>query len=137
MKNINEFINEAVRRSSGKQLIDLDKFDTILDNLRKDNKNYVGVIGELTEDVSIDSYENTSVWGEYDAPVNKYFDRNPSSEIDFKKGDKVILIYNYIDRDEENGIKCLYICKYKDVWYYLNRDDADDFMKSIKVLEKK
>ena len=30
MKNINEFINEAVRRSSGKQLIDLDKFDTIL-----------------------------------------------------------------------------------------------------------
>ena len=139
MKALNEYlkINETIRvGKGGKKLIDLNKFDEIVKNLRFDNSKYFGMVGELTDDVSIDSVENTSVWGEYDAPVNKVFDRGYKVDIDFKKGDQVILIYDYINRDEEDsGIKNLYICKFKDVWYYLNRSDADDFMECIKSIK--
>ena len=140
MKSITNFLTEAVRiGKAGKPTIDIKNFDTILKNLRKDNENYIGVIGELTEDIEIDSVENTSVWGHLDAPVNKVFDRERPQKIELANRDKVIIIYDEERSDRHpgaSGIINLYICKYEDIWYYLNRDDADEFMKYVKVIKE-
>ena len=133
MKNIYNFINEAVARSR-KNKIDLKNFDTILKNLRKDSKDYIGAIAELTDDIIIDSVENTDVWGHLDAPVNKVFNRERPQKIELLKKDKVIVIYD--KEDDDSGIINLYICKYEDIWYYLSRDDADEFMDCVKILKK-
>ena len=135
MKNIDKFINEAVKRGKkNKPTVDLKHFDTILKNLRFDNKDYIGVIGELTDDIIIDSVENDNVWGHLDAPVNKVFNRNRPQQIELFNKDKVIIIYDKDDDDDK--IINLYICKYEDIWYYLNRDDADEFMDCVKILKK-
>ena len=43
MKNLDNFINEAIKRGrKNKPTIDLKHFDTIVKNLRMDNKNYIG-----------------------------------------------------------------------------------------------
>lgn len=145
MKTLNNFINESVRvGKSNKQLIDLSKFPLIVKNLRKDCENYFGFIAELTEDLTIDSVDNRSVWGEYNSPVNKCFDREDPVEIEFFKGDKVILIcdtwdeddYDFDNESNEQGIKNLYICKYKDIWYYLDSNDAPDFLEYVKIIKE-
>ena len=133
MKNIYNFINEAIARGR-KNKIDLKNFDTILKNLRKDSKDYIGAIAELTDDIIIDSVENTDVWGHLDAPVNKVFNRERPQKIELLKKDKVIVIYD--KEDDDSGIINLYICKYEDIWYYLSRDDADEFMDCVKILKK-
>jgi hypothetical protein len=135
MKNLDNFINEAIKRGKkNKSTVDLKNFDIILKNLRKDSKDYIGAIVELTDDITIDSVENTDVWGHLDAPVNKVFDRERPQEIELFNKDKVIIIYD--KGDDDNDIINLYICKYEDIWYYLNRDDADEFMEYVKILKK-
>lgn len=140
MKNIEIFINEAIRRGRKKHnpLIDPKHFDTILENLRKDDENYIGVIGELTDDIVIDSVENDAVWGHLDSPVNKMFEREDPKEIELFDKDKVIVIYDKMDKDDnnDNRIKNLYICKYEDIWYYLYSHDANEFMEYVKILKK-
>ena len=66
--------------------------------------------------------------------VNKVFYRERSQEIELFNKDKVIVIYD--KEDDDSGIINLYICKYEDIWYYLNRDDADEFMDCVKILKK-
>lgn len=140
MKSITNFLTEAVRvGKKSKPTIDIKNFNTILKNLRKDNRNYIGVIGELTEDIEIDSVENTNVWGHLDAPVNKVFDREQPQQIELFNKDKVIVVYDKEDNDrhsDASGIINLYICKYEDIWYYLTRDDADEFMQYVKVIKE-
>ena len=144
MKSINNFINEAITRGrKNKPTVDLKHFDTIVKNLRMDNKNYIGAIVELTDDIQFSSVENDSVWGHLDAPVNKVFDRERPQQIELFNRDKVIIVYDTEDNTEDDdkhpgagGIINLYICKYEDIWYYLNRDDADEFMDCVKILKK-
>lgn len=139
MKNLNNFINEAITRGrKNKPTINLENFDTIVKNLRKDDKNYVGAIVELTDDIQFSSVENDNVWGHLDAPVNKAFERERPQKIELFNRDKVIVIYDELRNDRHpgaSGIRNLYICKYEDVWYYLNRNDADEFMEYVKILK--
>ena len=140
MKKLNNFINEAITRGRrNKPTINLEHFDTIVKNLRKDDKNYVGAIVELTDDIQFSSVENDNVWGHLDAPVNKAFERERPQKIELFNRDKVIVIYNEKRNDRHpgaSGIINLYICKYEDIWYYLNRDDADEFMEYVKVIKE-
>ena len=144
MKNLATYISEKLvinkkYNSSNENNDVIDNFELILNNLRKDNRDYNGAIAKMKHDYKILSVINKDVWGEYDSPVNKLFDRNRKSPVKLNEDDMVVLIWDTLGNDRHpgaNGLKNLYICKYKDEWYYQNRDDADEFMEQVDIIEE-
>ena len=144
MKNLSTYISEKLLvdkkyNASNENNDVIDNFELILKNLRKDNRDYNGAIAKMKHDYRISSVINKELWGEFDAPVNKFFERNRQSPVTLKADDMVVLIWDTLGNDRHpgaNGLKNLYICKYKDEWYYQNRDDADEFMEQVDIIEE-
>ena len=103
---------------------------------------YWKFIGKIKSNTIINSVENNHVWGEYNAPENKWFeDDDRKKRIKFEKDDNLIIVYNKIEDEDDKeyyecNIKCLYICKYKDIWYYLEYNDAEKFLNKVEKIKE-
>lgn len=130
MYNLVQFIKESTEKDNNV----VNNFELILNNLRRDRSEYIGAIAKIIRDWKIYSVINKEVWGEYNAPINKTFERGDKSLVKFNKDDMVVLVWDLLDNGE-NELKNLFICKYKDTWYYQNRGQADNFMKNVEIIK--
>ena len=98
-----------------------DNFDLILSNLKNDNADFEGYSLRAKNDIFIPDVQFTSkVWGQYDAPVNKMFDRGGERDLDLRAGDEFVVITGMSPTNNLN----IYVNFRPDRWYYFQNDLA-------------
>ena len=99
----------------------------IADNLRKDNPNYNVYVAKPTRDLKLHGRFTDKTWGDYDAPVNKYFDRSKDVAFTLYQKDAIVIV----EKPTKDGA---YITVYPDAWYYVNEYYYEELMESISII---
>ena len=108
-----------------------DNFDLILSNLRKDNPKFKGYALKANDDIFIPNVKFTSkVWGQYDAPVNKMFDRSEPRDLDIRKGDEFVVITGISPTNNLN----IYVNYRPDKWYWF-QNNLDALLDNSDIIE--
>lgn len=96
---------------------------------QKANEKYNVCVAMTTSDLHLYGKNTDRVWGEWDQPVFKYFDRSRSEKFDLKKNFKFVLV----EKPTKDGA---YISWYPDDWWYVNRLDYDELMENITIIKQ-
>lgn len=92
--------------------------DEIAKNLRLDDANYKVEVRVATKTFECDAKFTKEVWGPYDAPVNKYFDRGPTITMKIAKGEEFVVVYGETNLGNTN----YYITMQKNRWYHTSHE---------------
>jgi len=96
---------------------------------QKANNKYTTYVAKAKSDLKLYGKNTDRVWGEWDQPVFKYFDRARSEKFNLDKDFKFVLV----DKPSKDGA---YISWYADDWWYVNGIDYDELMDNVIMIKE-
>lgn len=126
-----EETNESMSRTN-ESWIPVDHSSEIAYNFnkyQKANDKYTIYVAKTKSDLKLYGKNIDRVWGEWDQPVFKYFDRTRSEKFDLDKDFKFVLV----DKPSKDGA---YISWYADSWWYVNGIDYDELMDNVIMIKE-
>ena len=125
-------VNESVLKTA-EAWIPVDHSAEIAANFNKYKndygKDYDVYVAKMKSDLDVYGKHTDKVWGEWDQPVFKYFDRAKTEKCHLPKNLELVVV----DKPLKDGA---YLSWYADSWVYVNRNDYTDLMDNIIILKK-